>query len=81
MTSADSNAEDIYAMQTALIMDGDYPPAGMTRNECPHSGEIGTCTELAIKAYQKKEGVTGKTIFGSKTFSLLQKIYDENRVQ
>lgn len=76
VTSKNSNAEDIYAMQTALIMDGDYPPAGMTRNECPHSGSIGTCTELAVKAFQQKYNITGETIFGSKTFSLLNAIYN-----
>ncbi len=77
VTSASSNAEDIYAMQTALIMDGDYPPAGMTRNECPHSGAIGTCTNLSVKAFQKKYGITGENTFGQKTFSLLNAIYDE----
>jgi N-acetylmuramoyl-L-alanine amidase len=75
VTSAHSHAEDIYAMQTALIMDGDYPPKGMTRNDCPHSGAIGSCTELAVKAFQQKYHIIGENTFGAKTFTLLHNIY------
>jgi N-acetylmuramoyl-L-alanine amidase len=76
ITSTNSNADDIYAEQTALIMDGDYPPAGMTRNDCPHSGTFGACTRLAIEAFQKKNNIN-ESVFGSKTFYALQRIYDQ----
>jgi len=75
VTSVDSNPEDIYAMQTALIMDNDYPPKGKTKNACPHSGTFGTCTRLAIQAFQKKNNIVGESFFGQKTFSLLNEIY------
>jgi N-acetylmuramoyl-L-alanine amidase len=74
VTSKTSNPEDIYAMQTALIMDGDYPPKGMSKNDCPHSGTFGACTREAIQAFQKKNTIT-ESVFGSQTFTLLQHIY------
>ena len=77
VTSASSNPDDIYAMQTALIMDGDYPPAGESKNDCPHSGTFGACTREAIEAFQEKNNITGETVFGSQTFALLNKIYTE----
>lgn len=76
VTSTESNPEDIYAMQTALIMDGDYPPKGKTKNDCPHSGTFGTCTRLATEAFQKKYDISGESVFGQKTSSLLNDIYD-----
>ncbi len=76
VTSVNSNPEDIYALQTSLIMDGDYPPKGMSRNDCPHSGTIGTCTKSAILAFQKKYGISGESAFGTKTFNLLNGIYN-----
>lgn len=76
VTSTDSNPDDIYAMQTALIMDGDYPPIGKTKNDCPHSGTFGSCTRLAIEAFQQKNNIFNETVFGQKTFSMLKDIYD-----
>jgi N-acetylmuramoyl-L-alanine amidase len=77
--NADGDSKDIYAMQTALIMDGDYPPKGTTGNDCPHSGTFGSCTKAAIGALQKKYGITGEDAFGAKTFSKLLNIYDQNK--
>jgi peptidoglycan hydrolase-like protein with peptidoglycan-binding domain len=76
VTSTDSNPDDIYAIQTALIMDGDYPPIGKTKNDCPHSGTFGSCTRLAIEAFQQKNNIFNETVFGQKTFSMLKDIYD-----
>ena len=70
-----SDPKDIYAMQTALMIDEVYPPTGKTKNECPRSGAIGSCTNSAIKEFQKKYGITGENISGKKTFELLQKVY------
>ena len=79
VTSTKANPEDIYALQTALIMDGDLPPAGKSKNDCPHSGIFGSCTRLAIQAFQQKNNITGESVFGSKTFSMLNSIYMENQ--
>ena len=79
VTGKNSNPEDIYALQTALIMDGDYPPAGKTKNDCPHSGTLGACTEEAVAAFQTKNGISGQSIGGANTFSLLNHIYTQNQ--
>ena len=50
---------DIYALQTALIYDGDYPPAGKSMNACPRTGIFGVCTRLSVKAFQQKHGIGG----------------------
>jgi N-acetylmuramoyl-L-alanine amidase len=78
VTGTNSNPEDIYALQTALLMDGDYPPAGKTKNDCPHSGTFGACTKAALKAFQNKNGIAGESAGGPKTFSLLSRIYSGN---
>jgi N-acetylmuramoyl-L-alanine amidase len=70
-----NNPKDIYALQTALIMDGDYPPIGKTKNECPHSGNIGACTKASLAIFQKKYGITGESFGGKKTFAKLNAIY------
>ncbi len=78
-TNKNSTSTDIYALQTALIMDGDYPPAGKTMNACPHSGTFGACTESALKAFQNKNGITGETnVVGEKSFKILNAIYSGN---
>ena len=70
-----SNPKDIYALQTALIMDGDYPPVGKSKNDCPHSGVLGTCTNLSLKAFQSKYSIVGENIGDKKTFNKLNNIY------
>ena len=75
-TDKNSTSTDIYAMQTALIMDGDYPSTGKTKNDCPHSGTFGACTVSALSAFQKKNGITGENgIVGEKSFEILNSIY------
>ncbi len=78
VTGKNSNPEDIYALQTALLMDGDYPPTGKTKNDCPHSGTFGACTQAAIQEFQKKNGIAGESVGGLHTFTLLNKIYTQN---
>lgn len=75
VTSTHSNSEDIYALQTALIMDGDLPPAGKSKNDCPHSGIFGSCTRLAIQAFQQKNNIVSESVFSPKTFNMLNNIY------
>ncbi|MBU6390071.1 N-acetylmuramoyl-L-alanine amidase [Patescibacteria group bacterium] len=75
VSGKNANPEDIYALQTALIMDGDYPPSGKSKNDCPHSGTFGACTAAALSAFQRRNGITDEGIGGVKTFELLRKIY------
>ncbi len=79
-TNKNSTSTDIYALQTALIMDGDYPPAGKTKNDCPHSGSFGACTVSALSAFQKKNNIVGENgIVGQKSFDILGAIYNGNK--
>jgi len=75
-TNKNSEPSDIYALQTALILSGDYPSAGKTKNNCPHSGIFGACTRAALAAFQNKHGIDGKDgAMDEKTFDLLNNIY------
>ncbi len=82
VTDKNSAPSDIYALQTALILSGDFPPAGKTKNNCPHSGIFGACTRLALAAFQNRHGIGDKSgIMDEKTFSLLNNIYLGNTIK
>jgi N-acetylmuramoyl-L-alanine amidase len=64
------------ALQMVLKNEGLYPPLGKTRNECPLTGKFGECTELALKVYQQKYGITPATGYlGPKTREFLNLVY------
>lgn len=68
--------KDTLSLQVALIIEGLYPPAGYSLNECPMSGEFGACTEKAVKAFQKKHGIVPQTGYaGEKTRAKLNELY------
>lgn len=68
----ESDPADVYALQTALIVDGEYPPSGKSRNQCSRSGQFGPCTLTALDAFQKKYGITGEAGYaGPKTLAKL----------
>ena len=70
------NANSVYALQTALIADGVYPPHGKTKNECPRTGIVGDCTRTALMIFQQKYRVTGENgVVGPKTLSILNEKY------
>lgn len=72
-TDKNSDPSDIYALQTALILDGDF---------CPHSGIFGACTRAALAAFQNKHGIGDKNgIMNEKTFGLLNNIYLGNVIK
>lgn len=66
--------EDIYALQTALLVDGLYPPTDKSKNDCPRTGKIGPCTLSSIELFQKKYGIK-ENGFGEKTIGKLNKLY------
>lgn len=45
---------DVFALQTLLRIQGEYPPAGNNFKDCPMVGKFGPCTETALKSFQKK---------------------------
>lgn len=67
---------DVFALQTALILDGVYPPEDKTKNDCPRSGLLGSCTKKSLSIFQNKHGITDELgIVGKKTVELLNKNY------
>ena len=76
LSEKSSNNADVYALQTALLLDGDYPPTGSSLNDCPRTGKLGNCTKAALETFQKKRGISGeKGIVGTKTLQELNKKY------
>jgi len=74
--AAKAQSADIYALQTALILDGEYPPASKSMNDCPRTGSIGPCTKAALEAFQKKYGIVGESgVVGARTVEKLNGLY------
>ncbi len=75
-TATNASASDVLALQTALLLDGEYPPAERTKNDCPRSGTLGPCTKQALSAFQSKHGIHGETDrVGPQTIGVLRQIY------
>lgn len=70
-----ASVRDVYALQTALLVDGVYPPGRRSKNDCPRTGKIGPCTRDAIKAFQDKYGLEGTGTIGPKTLDKLNSLY------
>ncbi|MBP6858525.1 MAG: N-acetylmuramoyl-L-alanine amidase [Candidatus Pacebacteria bacterium] len=70
-----ASVRDVYALQTALLLDGVYPPGSRNKNDCPRTGKIGPCTREAVKAFQDKHGLGGTGIIGPKTVEKLNGLY------
>lgn len=76
MTAENAVPTDVYALQTALQIEGIYPPTGSEKNDCPRSGTIGACTRKALDVFQQKYGISGeKGVVGSKTLNALNSKY------
>jgi len=74
--STDDSAEDIFALQTALVLSGDYPPKGKTLNDCPRSGSFGPCTKAALSTFQAKYQILNeRDVVGEQTIGILNRIY------
>jgi len=70
---------DILALQTALLLEGVYPPKNKTKNDCPRSGNMGVCTLNALNSFQKKYGISGEIDkVGNKTKKVLNNLYSVN---
>ncbi|HEY4478358.1 MAG TPA: N-acetylmuramoyl-L-alanine amidase [Candidatus Paceibacterota bacterium] len=70
------NSQDVLALQTALILDGVYPPQGKDKNSCPRTGNIGPCTKAAIVEFQNKYNIKGENgVIGKQTNKLLNDRY------
>lgn len=74
----------VLSLQTALLMEGLYPPQNKNLNDCPITGYFGSCTEVAVDQFQEKyrldileplglSSVTG--IVGPSTIDKLNMLY------
>jgi N-acetylmuramoyl-L-alanine amidase len=78
LESGEENSLDVLALQSALTLEGHYPPPGNTLNECPRTGTFGPCTERALKLFQQASGIDGDgTVVGPATRALLNAHYGE----
>lgn len=76
INAAQSDPTDIYALQTALIADGDDPPPGKTKNACSRSGVFDACTRAALALFQKKYGIVGEEgAADAKTLAKIDALY------
>lgn len=72
----DQDREDIFALQTALMYEGVYPPTGSTKNDCPRTGVFGPCTSTAVAQFQKKYNIIGERGYvGEKTRTRLNELH------
>lgn len=71
-----ANHNDVLALQSALIVDGLYPPEGKKKNDCPRTGRFGPCTQESLTAFQKRYKITGEEgVVGEKTKKVLNERY------
>jgi N-acetylmuramoyl-L-alanine amidase len=68
--------KDVLALQSALILEGLYPPNDKTKNECPRTGKFAACTVSAVANFQNKYNIVGeKNIVGENTRKVLNNLY------
>jgi N-acetylmuramoyl-L-alanine amidase len=76
MSKDGAKSEDVFALQTALILEGLYPPSNKELTDCPRTGKLGPCTIDAIQRFQKKYGITDESGYvGTKTLQALNRLY------
>jgi N-acetylmuramoyl-L-alanine amidase len=76
ITKGEENREEVLALQTALIIEGVYPPESKTKNECPRTGKFGPCTANALTVFQNKHGIKGESNkVGEQTKKVLNDLY------
>jgi N-acetylmuramoyl-L-alanine amidase len=75
-TSSGLAATDILALQSALVIDGEYPTEDKSKNDCPRSGIFGNCTIDALKEFQNKYNIKGESgTLGTKTRAVLNSMF------
>ncbi len=67
---------DVFALQSALLVDGEYPPYTKDLTDCPRTGKLGPCTQTALKQFQKKYNISDEAdTAGEKTIKVLNMNY------
>jgi len=76
ITKKKAPSDEVYALQTALMLEGIYPPAKKSLNDCPRTGAFGVCTKTALESFQNKYDIKDeKGIVGTSTLDVLNRLY------
>ena len=76
ITKDSFDKNDVLSLQSALVLDGEYPPKNETKNECPRTGKFGPCTLSAVADFQNKYNITNEKGFvGENTRKILNSLY------
>lgn len=67
MRKGSGPSDDAFALQTALMSLGYYPPAGSSMNDCPRTGSLGPCTMRSLRIFQDVHGISNEDGVGPKT--------------
>ena len=71
-----ADKKEVIALQSALILEGVYPPKNISKNDCPRSGRFGPCTIDALTTFQNKFGIKGESgVVGEQTKKVLNDQY------
>lgn len=68
----------VLALQAALVLTGDYPPAGLSLNDCPLTGNFKKCTAEAVRQFQIKSGLEPTGAVGPATAQKINTLYAES---
>ena len=72
---------DVLSLQTALTLEGLYPPPGRQKNDCSLTGYFGPCTELAVRAFQERHEIyPAEGFVGAQTREKLNKMYGVEQI-
>jgi len=73
---------DVLSLQTALHIEGVYPPSGKTLGQCPINGNFGPCVASALEFFQKKYNLREALgSFGAATRDTLNGLYGQTLVR
>jgi N-acetylmuramoyl-L-alanine amidase len=76
LTNANPPPTEIFALQMALAYDGDFPPNGQSKNDCPRTGILDACTRAALELFQNKNSIGGENgVIGDTTLKVLNGLY------
>jgi len=68
----------ILSLQAALVIEGVYPPQGLSKHDCPLSGTYGKCTWKSVTLFQKKYGIDDEPgRFGKRTLEKINELYSQ----
>lgn len=74
--SSHEKKKDIFALQTALMHGGLYPPSLKKMNDCPRTGVMGPCTEKSLSTFQTERGIIGENgKLGPRTMKELNQMF------